>query len=191
MSEPVLLGFPGIADPALASTADANRRLPRLRRTFRPLEPEREAMLRQRNRNAFAEDPRLVELERRLLNLGGLMALLFLHEPQIAELLERGRYFPGAKAQIRRGQRSASHSNVSLQFVLTDGAAGIATGCGLSPDGLWRQHSWGVAVEDGRIIETTRRRLRYYGFVLDDAEILPFVLGTSGSATWSRKRKNA
>jgi hypothetical protein len=133
-------------------------------------------MLRQRNRNAFAEDPRLVELERRLLNLGGLLALLFLHEPQIAELLERGRYFPGAKARIRRGQRSACHSNVSLLFVLTEGAVRIATGYGLSPDGLWSQHSWGMA-EEGRIIETTRRRLRSYGFVLDDPEILPFVLG--------------
>ena len=45
---------------------------------------------------AFTADPRRVELERRLLDLGGVMALLFLPDPQIGELLERGRYFPGA-----------------------------------------------------------------------------------------------
>jgi hypothetical protein len=71
---------------------------------------------------------------------------------------------------------SACHANVSLVFVMSEGAIRIATGYALSPDGLWRQHSWGVDSESSRVVETTVRRVCYYGFALNDAEILDFVL---------------
>jgi hypothetical protein len=146
--------------------------------TFPPLEPEREALLRQRNRGAFAEEPRRAELERRLLDLGGLMALLFLPEPQLAELLDRGRDFPGTGARVEPSLPSACHANVARLFLRTEGAVRVATGYALSAeDGLWRQHSWGVAPVDERVVETTECRLRYYGIVLDDDEVPSFVLG--------------
>ena len=41
----------------------------------------------------------------------------------------------------------------------------IGTGYALSDDDLWRQHSWGVAV-DGVVVETTVEREIYVGIVL-------------------------
>ena len=102
---------------------------------------------------------------------------MFLPDHQIGELLDRGRYFPGSGARSRRGEESACHANASMLLVATKGAVRIASGYALSPDGLWRQHSWGVAAEDGRVVETTERRVRYFGFILNDAESLLFLLG--------------
>jgi hypothetical protein len=133
-------------------------------------------MLRERNRCAFEVDPRLEVLERRLLDLGGLMALLFRPDPDIGRLLERGRYFPGSGARMCRGGDSACHGNAGLLFVESKGAVRIATGYALSDDGLWRQHSWGVTAEDWSVVETTLPRIRYYGFVLSDAEMLLFTV---------------
>src|SRR5262249_2105111 len=55
------------AHERLAATTRADREPPRLRRTFSPLNPEREAMLRERTRFVLAADPRHEVLERRLL----------------------------------------------------------------------------------------------------------------------------
>ena len=162
--------------PGVVPTNRMDGEPPKLRRTFPPLESEREAMLRERNRCVFEADPHLELLERRLLELGGLMALLFRPDPDIGRLLERGRYFPGSGARLCRGRDSACHPIACLLFVNSGAAMRIATGYALSDDGLWRQHSWGVTAEDWRVIETTERRIRYYGFVLSDAEALAFMV---------------
>src|SRR5262249_24384023 len=151
------------------------------RRSFPPHEPEWEAFVRDKNRATFAEDPRRAELERRLLGLRGTIALLFLPDPQIGELLDRGRYFPAAGALMWLGEPSASHANAAMMFVQSTGEVRIDSGYALSADGLWRQHSWGVDVEDGRILETTERRVRYYGYVLNDAESAMRLLSIMGS----------
>ena len=115
-------------EPAVDSTGVVRRRAPSLRRPFPVLEPEREAFLRGRNRVAFTADPRRVELERRLLDLGGVMALLFLPDPQIGELLERGRYFPGARALMRLGEPASCHANAAMMFVQSEGEVRVAIG---------------------------------------------------------------
>jgi hypothetical protein len=157
-------------------------RAPRLRRSFPPLESEREGLLRDRNRAAFEDDPRRSELERRLLDLSGTLALLFLPDPYIGELLVCGRYFPGGRPLMRLGLPSSCHSNAAVLPVETDGAVRIAFGYALRPDGLWRQHSFGMVVEDERIVETTERRVRYFGFVLDDRETLLRLVAEGRSA---------
>lgn len=113
-----------------------NKRVPTLRRTFPPLESGRKRLLRARNKAAFGNEPRLAELEKRLLDMGGLMALLFLPDNQVGELLDRGRYFPGSGAQLLRDQESACHSNASMLFYRTEGSVRIASGYALSADGL-------------------------------------------------------
>jgi hypothetical protein len=168
---------PGHQNQPRKSTSGFGRTRCGLRRTFPPLEPGREAILRERNQAALANEPRRADLERRLLDLGGTFALLFLPDHQIGELLDRGRHFPGARALYWQGEDSGCHTNASMLFVATKGAVRIASGYALSSDGLWRQHSWGVDAEDGRVVETTERRVRYFGFVLNDAESLFFVLG--------------
>ena len=176
MREPILVRPHEGDRAALARTFGATRRAPNLRRAFPPLEPDRETILRERNRAAFADDPRRAELEGRLLDLGGSLALLFLPDPHIGELLDRGRYFPASEALMRRGLPTACHTNASMMFVQNRGSVRIAFGYALSTDGLWCQHSWGVDAEDGRIVETTDRRVRNYGFVLNNAETLRCLL---------------
>ena len=48
------------------------------------------------------------------------------------------------------------------------GLIGIGTGYALSVDGLWRQHSWGVARD--LIIESTEARVKYFGRLLRGAD---------------------
>jgi hypothetical protein len=87
--------------------AAPRRRTPKRRRSFPPHKPEWEAFVRDKNRATFAEDPRRAELERRLLGLGGTIALLFLPDPQIGESLDRGRYFPAARELMTQEDRLA------------------------------------------------------------------------------------
>jgi hypothetical protein len=63
-----------------------------------------------------------------------------------------------------------------MLFVRTKGEVRIATGYTLSADGLWRQHSWGLDAGDGRVLETTERRVRYRGYVLNDVETVWLLL---------------
>jgi hypothetical protein len=167
----------GATRTAVPPTARSERKPPKLRRAFPIQEPEWEAWVRERNRAALSDDPRSAELENRLLELGGTVAILFQPDYHVSELLTQGRYFPGAGALFCRGRMSACHENVSMLYLLTNGQIRIATGYALSPDGLWRRHSWGVTDIDGHVIETTVRRLRYFGFVVSDTEAIPFILG--------------
>ena len=60
---------------------------------------------------------------------------------------------------------SSCHRNVAAVWTKKKfGIVGIATGYALSDDGLWRQHSWGI-LRDG-VLETTEKRLKYFGVVL-------------------------
>jgi len=48
----------------------------------------------------------------------------------------------------------------------------------LSPDGLWRQHSW--ATEGKKILETTKARSQYFGYLLTPAEAEEFWRAENG-----------
>lgn len=62
----------------------------------------------------------------------------------------------------------ACHENVSwLWTAQKREIVAIGTGYALSGDGLWRQHSWGIRRQD--LLETTTRREKYYGILLQGA----------------------
>jgi hypothetical protein len=62
------------------------------------------------------------------------------------------------------GDLGECHRNVAVLWF--DGVIeSIGTGYALSDDGLWRQHSWGLA-SDGALVETTDERRAYVGVVL-------------------------
>lgn len=52
----------------------------------------------------------------------------------------------------------------------------IAPGYALSIDGMWRQHSWMMlrGARSVKIIETTEKRVAYFGFVMTQKESLDF-----------------
>lgn len=50
----------------------------------------------------------------------------------------------------------------------------ICTGYALSKDGIWRQHSWCQLKKTKQVVETTIKRIEYYGFVLSSDEAHKF-----------------
>ncbi|MEU7876077.1 hypothetical protein [Dactylosporangium sp. NPDC049140] len=84
-------------------------------------------------------------------------------ESDLDELLARAAVH-GPAVRFLLGDAGECHRNVATLWI--DGAIeSIGTGYGLSDDGLWRQHSWGVD-PDGVVVETTDPRRVYVGIVL-------------------------
>ena len=67
---------------------------------------------------------------------------------------------------LKKMKSSHCHQNVSAAWKSKRSLhriIAIGTGYALSPDGLWRQHSWGV-LRDG-LLETTEARVKYFGIL--------------------------
>ena len=91
---------------------------------------------------------------------------------EVQDIADHGRMFPGRGSMEITGEQSHCHSNVAglYQAKRVDT---IVTGFALSKDGLWREHTWGL--KGGRVVETTERRVKYFGMVLEKAAALEFV----------------
>ena len=126
-------------------------------------------------RYTIKEQPRFAILAKRLLDIGGLQVVP-LKEEDLESLIERGRVLDGRKAERVRGLPCRCHGNVCNIYENSSGIIRIMTGWALSKDGLWRQHSWGFNTQSNRVVETTARRTKYYGFELTDEESDQFVL---------------
>lgn len=116
--------------------------------------------------------PELKPLQDRLLLFGGdWVALQF--EPDLESLLDEGKLIHG-NVVFNRMEPCKCHKNCAQIWDRYPKIYKIATGWALSEDGIWRQHTW--LMEEKTIIETTERRLLYYGIVLGDAEANNFWL---------------
>jgi len=104
-----------------------------------------------------------LRLEAALLSVGGWAAVPPLEVDGLVEVLyTNGQLFSLDGLTCVPMQDSACHSNTTEWYHnQTERDTGMCTGYALSPDGLWRQHSWGVL--RGRIVETTIERIAYYG----------------------------
>jgi hypothetical protein len=150
---------------------------------YPPLEPDHAASLR--------GDPRLTELRRRLLDIGGNEVAFVQPEPYPGELLARGCLHP------KRGLRpwfipsNQCRANAASLWYGSGGRIRVATGYSIGMCGLWVCHSWGV--DDGRIVETTSSRWRdaYYGFEMTDRESLRLAFENLGPGFIERVRADA
>lgn len=126
-------------------------------------------------KTSFAErekgfSPAYHNLKRKLLSFGG-VAVVPVFEEDLKKIKARAQLFvPDGEYSYRfeRGHPSDCHSNVAGLWDLTKGDVRIVTGWALSDDGLWRQHTWGLRY--GTIIETTVKRKKYFGYILNEAE---------------------
>jgi len=80
---------------------------------------------------------------------------------------------------MKRGQANRCHANTSNLWLANKDQHEIVicTGYALSNDGMWRQHSW-LALRRPRsiqIIETTERRVAYFGFAMTEEEAMKFI----------------
>jgi hypothetical protein len=91
-------------------------------------------------------------------------------DPLIDLLAAEARVVDGASVHLSNGKQSDCHQNAVALWRAGECDA-IGTGYALSNDGLWREHSWGI--RDGKPVETTVPRLKYYGIAM-----------TGDRATW-------
>jgi hypothetical protein len=129
--------------------------------------PERKNFLQGRLRKAVAAQPELERLNALLLGIGGSFLVPPFHpDPFVPLVLEWGFLMVGP-VSFKPMKASMCHQNVAALWKgRHKGVVGIATGYGLSDDGLWRRHSW-ATLRDG-VLETTEERQRYFGILLQD-----------------------
>ena len=129
------------------------------------------------------ENPALKPLHDLLLSHGGEYTLLPVKEEDLDKLLTRGYIQSGWGARMSKGEGSRCHANSAFLWDANRKHAAIVTGYGLSADGIWRQHTWVVNVDDCvhkrkklfRIYETTVKRKLYFGYRMTDAEAIQFL----------------
>ncbi len=129
----------------------------------RSLSAQRRAWVRPRVLKVITRRPDLARIRRRLLALGGEEVQIWAqaYGPEEAELLwQYGQLWSPKKLEYRLG--APCHCFDNSQLLADEGCGDLIYGFGLSRDGLWRPHAW-VWLED-RILETTAKRLIYYGF---------------------------
>ena len=116
-----------------------------------------------RFREALKQQPELKAFKKLLLRLGG-VALVPRPDPEIPLLLDFG-FVTAGPVLLKVMAQSGCHQNTAALWRARKlGIVGIGTGYALSPDGLWRQHTWGIRREG--VIETTEERVKYFGLVL-------------------------
>jgi hypothetical protein len=127
------------------------------------------ARLREAQGDVFERLPEARKLREKLLSIGGEEVNVRGVPPyELARLVKRGEMWPGKGSKFVRMEPIRCHQN---SLALWEAGKGdIANGFALSPDGLWREHSW--VVSGDRVIETTVRRVAYYGARLSKAEII-------------------
>lgn len=117
----------------------------------------------------------------RLLELGGHEVCIPGKEPDANTLLERGQLWYGDHILLQKGEPNECHRNSAYLWdqnknCTLDGPyrrqVALATGYALSQDGMWRQHSWLMlrSVRSLKVVETTRKNVAYFGFVMDSEE---------------------
>lgn len=92
------------------------------------------------------------------------------YEEDLHDILARGVFLRGYNAMFMPGEACRCHANSAYLWDVNRKTMLIATGYALSRDGMWRQHSWCVSRKSNRVIETTEKRLLYYGFIMTDRE---------------------
>lgn len=119
-------------------------------------------------------------LKAKLLCYGGTSVCCPDYDEDLPKIMERGVLMQGLPSKLMVGEPNQCHAN-ACNLYESNLAAGIDvriwTGYAISSDGIWRQHSWlkhyytsrnGRKLEE--LVETTKRRLLYFGFELTPEE---------------------
>ena len=133
------------------------------------------SMLRRRLRAAVAEQPEIKALRTLLLDLAGTELVAPPRCDFDIPILITAGFVMGGPIKLKIMGRSACHQNLArLWGRKRSGLIGIGTGYALSGDGLWRQHSCGVARQG--VVETTQMREMYFGRLLQGQDADRFAV---------------
>ena len=118
----------------------------------------------------------ILKLRDKLLTFGGEQACMPNVEEDLHNILNRGQFWYGDRIKIMKGEDRRCHRNSSELWWNNKDKLCIATGYALSEDGMWRQHTWCINVRPrvNQIIETTEKRIAYFGFVITYKEAMKF-----------------
>ncbi len=122
-----------------------------------------------------SDAPRRERLRAVLLAAGGGTVNLPPIEEDMSRLLRRGRFWPARGAILMPGTPNMCHANSAACWEANPGRLSLCTGYALSGDGGWRQHSWCITTDGRAVVETTVRRVRYFGFRMSPAEAREFL----------------
>lgn len=134
----------------------------------KPMDPEWKQRLDMRE---ALTDPARQKLHDKMLSYGGEEVLIRssdISSEEVERLLTRGQFWLGSKADFNKMEAINCHGNSVC--LMEEGLGEVVNGYALSPDGLWRNHSW-LLQPNGRLIETTVRRKAYFGVVLTRQEV--------------------
>ena len=86
-------------------------------------------------------------------------------EQFVKDLIAQAKLWPSVGLRMRRGEPSNCHENSRRIASKHPQQYLRCTGYGLSADSIWRPHSWVWDVKRKRIVETTEKRLVYFGMI--------------------------
>jgi hypothetical protein len=118
-------------------------------------------------RSALQAKPYLKTLLKTLLSMGGDVACLWppnpvMTESSLQEYLANAVLSSGRSAKLKKMADSQCHDN-ALALAAENPDMVWMTGYALSNDSVWRPHSWVWNSKKKHIVETTVRRVKYFG----------------------------
>jgi hypothetical protein len=128
-----------------------------------------------------------LELAKQLVLWGGWDVCQPALDIDMPKIFTRGILLKGEKAKLKLGAPSSCHENSAERWLDNPDRTVMMTGYALTDDGLWRQHSWtlefGVGASKGlSLVETTSKRLAYFGFPLTSSEVMAFIQPSQSEA---------
>ena len=121
------------------------------------------------------DNPVISRLCEKLLDIAGNQVVVWFEDNDANLMLTSGELIPSQFVVQKTGSPSKCHTNSARLWIKNPIANRIATGYGLSDDGMWRHHSW-IVNRDGSLTETTVKRLAYFGVILNRRKSFRFSL---------------
>lgn len=150
------------------------RKKPIIRVKLNPMSRKQREFLEKRDIEAGArESLTALWLRRRLLSIGGRFVILSTCDLDMGKIVAWGELIYG-RPLLRRCEPSQCHSNAAHLWD-EHSVLKLMTGYGLSRDGIWRGHSWCWWPRKKKVVETTEKRIAYYGFRLSEPEAEVFL----------------
>lgn len=122
-------------------------------------------------------NPESYSLRNKLLSFGGNCVCIPEPEEDYINIMKYGQFWYGRGARLMKGQPNQCHKNSCELWKNNKHRTKICTGYALSEDGIWRQHSWLIEFKSAsnKIIETTKLRVAYFGFIMNYKQCEDFV----------------
>jgi hypothetical protein len=118
----------------------------------------------------------LYTLRALLLSFGGHEVCLPETDNKAENILGRGQFWYGDRLYKTSGKTNQSPSNSANFWYKNQNKAVVCTGYALDENGIWKQHTWCVEPRTlrSRIIETTQKKVAYFGFAMTEIEAVEF-----------------